>query len=85
MLYYHPSAVEDPENMLKIRDLLLSVIDPHMKHFITEAIKHIFIAHAMTWFTPQNLGLSILSEANSLTIQTVVKIKKQLTCRQTGR
>ena len=65
--------------MLTMRDLLLSVTDSAVKQVISEAVKHIFIAHAMTWFTPQNLGLCLLSESNTLTIQTVARIRKQLT------
>lgn len=77
-VYYHPSAVEGPANILVIRDLLLSVAESSVKKVIEEAVKHIFIAHALTWFTPLNLGLSLLSETSKLTIQVVVKIRKQV-------
>ena len=78
-IHYHPSAVEGPANILVIRDLLLSVANSNVKKVIDEAVKHIFIAHALTWFTPLNLGLSLLSDESKLTIQVVAKIRKQLT------
>ena len=78
-IYYHPSGVDEPYNILTMRDRLLSAMDSAVKQVISEAVKHIFIAHAITWFTPQNPGLYLLSESNTLTIQTVPIIRKQLT------
>ena len=56
-------------------------IDCHtdIKPIIDTAVKHIYLNHALTWFTPQNLGLTLLFEGTKLTVQSVVKIRRHLT------
>ena len=66
-VYFHPSAVSGPENILIIRNLLLSC-DAVCKEGVEKAVKTCFLSHAVTWFTPQNLGLSLLSDSNSCSV-----------------
>ena len=56
-VYLHPSAVSGPENILIIQNLLLSC-DAVCKEGVEKAVKTCFLSHAVTWFTPQNLGLA---------------------------
>ena len=76
-VFFNPSAVSGPENILCISDFILSM-DNTIKEIIERLVKSCFLSHALTWFTPQNLGLSLLSAKNDLSLQYIARIRTQL-------
>ena len=78
IVYLHPSAVAGPENILKIRDFLLKCPGKMCNDGIDKAVKKCFLNHALTWFTPQSLGLSVLSDDNDMTKEFISHARKVL-------
>ena len=79
IIYMHPSAVRGPENVLKIRDLLLSCPGNKCADGIVKSVKKCFLMHALTWFSPQNLGLSLLSDSNNMSKESIALVRTNIT------
>ena len=49
---------------------------------IKAAVKECFLTHSLSWFSPQNLGLSVLSDDNDLSKESVGLVRTKINRRE---
>ena len=62
LIFFKPGAAEGPGIIISMRNLLLDHNTTPLKLAINTAVKHIFISHAKTWCSAENVALSLHSQ-----------------------
>ena len=79
-VFYHPSATDGPQTMLDIRDYLISAYAKHrFPAHAQNQVKKIFLAHASTWLSSENVALAVFSNNNQLTHESLSRVSRIVT------